>query len=80
MADREWPVTYRDMMMITRAMTAARVDGFDPDEVIISADRADQTFIAFGTPVRLGGGLDIDEGLLVQQGRPPRTFNFGGGV
>lgn len=71
------PLSRHDLDVIRREITAARVAGEEPFEVIVSSARLRHDgLVAFGLPVRQSHGLSLNEGRLLCPCRPSRAFDF----
>lgn len=65
-----------DLEVIRREIVRARMDGLDPDEILVSLRRVRQHLRVVGVPVRPTDSLTLNQGLVVTQGHEPRPFLF----
>lgn len=70
------PMSRFDMNRIIEEINRARADGFEPDEVHVSAARIAHNFRLWGIPVRRRDELALHEMVLVALGRHPREVEF----
>ena len=70
------PLSRHDLEIVRREIVRARMNGLDPDEVLVSSKRVRQNLRVVGVLVRPTDSLTLNQGLVVTQDREPRPFTF----